>query len=150
MKEAAHTYHSNAPLPDPDKRSKEQSPCKYSTMHGGFFQVLSDNIRKEVDNMVVRELDKQVYRILQKKLTEKAYMEPMDPTYTVRMHVDGIPYLIKLQPAGKSRIAVLYVQRVHRAQGGKGGELILNKALQSAFLEILLYHILQNIERKTT
>ena len=112
--------------------------------------MLSDNIRKEVDNMVVRELDKQVYRILHKKLTEKAYMEPMDPTYTVRMHVDGIPYLIKLQPAGKSRIAVLYVQRVHRAQGGKGGELILNKALQSAFLEILLYQVTRKMEIKTT
>ena len=100
--------------------------------------------------MHVRQLEPEEYSILHTKLMEKAYMEPMDPAYTMEMQVDGIPYLIKLQPAGKSRIAVLYVQRVHRAQEGKGGELILNKALQSAFLEILLYHVLQNIERKTT
>ena len=97
--------------------------------------------------MHVRQLDTEEYRILHQKLTEKAYMEPMDPAYTMEMTVNGIPYLIKLQPAGKSRVAVLYVQRVHRAQGGKGGELILNKALQSAFLEILLYHESLNVER---
>ena len=100
--------------------------------------------------MLVKQLDPEEYAILYQKLTEKAFMEPMDPGYTMEMQVNGIPYLIKLQPAGKSRIAVLYVQRVHRAQGGKGGDLILNKSLQSAFLEILLYHILQNLERKTT
>ena len=145
MKEAALTYHSNAPLPHPDKRSKEQSPCKYYTIRGGFFQVLSDNIRKEVDNMHVKQLEPEEYAILHAKMMEKAYMEPMDPAYTLNMQVDGIPYLIKLQPA-----AVLCVQRVHRAQGGKGGELILNKALQSAFLEILLYQVTRKMEIKTT
>ena len=99
--------------------------------------------------MHVRQLDGEEFRTLYEKLREKAFMEPMDPAYTMEMTVNDIPYLIKLQPAGKSRIAVLYVQRVHRAQGGKGGELILDKALQSAFLELLLYHESLNIERKT-
>lgn len=89
--------------------------------------------------MIVRKLNRDVYRALQKTLTEKAYMEPMDPGYMVELDVSGIPYMVKLQPAGKSQIAVLYAHRVHRAQGGKGGELIVDKALLTALLEILLY-----------
>ena len=89
--------------------------------------------------MIVRKLNRKVYRTLQKTLTEKAFMQPIDPGYIVELHISGTTYTVKMQPAGKSQIAVLYAHRVNRVQGGKGGELIVDKAVLTALLEILLY-----------
>ena len=91
--------------------------------------------------MVTRTLSVEAYETLQNYLMKKAHIQPMEVGYTVDMCIGSADYAVKLVLDKHRQVAVLQANRIDRYRSGQGDQLITGGALLSAFLEILLYQV---------
>ena len=94
--------------------------------------------------MVIRKLKTSQFERIHKQLLQRAYTEPLDPSYTVNMSINGISYMVKVQPEYPRSLAVLQALRVDREDCGPNFSLVTENNLLSALLEIL---ICQGVQR---
>lgn len=88
--------------------------------------------------MIIRQLSERQREQFHDILHTKAHMEPLEASYTVNMTIDGVKYVIKVQPERHNKIAVLQALRIFEIQGGPRFELITKGAVLSSLLEILI------------
>ena len=89
--------------------------------------------------MFIKDLSRPQYNSFYRELRLKARSEPLDAGCAVDMTVNGVEYILKLQPGPNNRVAVLQALRINRGEQAAGHELIVNNSLLSALLEILLH-----------
>lgn len=89
--------------------------------------------------MIIRQLKEHHYERLNNALLKKGRTQPLDASYTVDIHINGVEYEVKIQPESRNRIAVLQAFRIDRDEYGPNFELITRSNLLSSFLEILIY-----------
>lgn len=89
--------------------------------------------------MLVRKLEKEEYKDFKKQLIEKAQQNPMDASYNVTVKVDGMEYVLKVQPGGKHRMVALQALLVERGEHRQNFTLITKNRVLSALLELLLW-----------
>ena len=85
--------------------------------------------------MLIRDLTQNQYKQFCEELSQKARTDSLDTSYTVDMQINGIEYILKVQPERRNKVAILQVLRI----GKDGHELIIRNHLLAAFLELLLY-----------
>lgn len=88
--------------------------------------------------MVIRQLEQKQYDRLCQDLLRGACTQPLDPSYTVTLHMDGQEYAVKLQPEADRQIAVLQALRVYREEDGPTFDLVTGSSTLSSLLELLL------------
>lgn len=88
--------------------------------------------------MIIRHLEKSQYDRLCRDLADRAFIQPLDPSYSVTLHLDGTEYLVKLQPEHDCQMAVLHALEVHREEDGPDFYLITDNRWLTRFLDILL------------
>lgn len=93
--------------------------------------------------MIIRQLKEHHYERLNNALIKKGRAEPLDASYTVDMHINGVEYAVKVQPERDNRMAVLQAFKIDRDEDGLNFELITSSNLLSSFLEILIYQELR-------
>lgn len=91
--------------------------------------------------MITKTLSPETYDALRNHLMKKAHIEPMDAAYTVDMAISGADYTVKLVLDKHRTVAVLQACRIDRYRSGQGDTLITGGALLTAFLEILIYQV---------
>lgn len=70
---------------------------------------------------------------------KKAHAEPLDASYKVDMTINGMKYVLKIQPENRCRMAALQALRIDRDEDGPHFELITSGNLPSSLLEIFIY-----------
>ncbi len=88
--------------------------------------------------MIIRDLKRDQYRAFCQALQDRAISNPLDPSYTVPLFVNGTEYRVRIQPAEHDRVAVLYALRVFHEEEYLSYDLITTSPLLTAFLELLL------------
>lgn len=89
--------------------------------------------------MIIRQLKASQYERFHNSLMMKAHAEPLDASYIVKMTINGVEYVVKIQPEQDNKMAVLQALRIDREEYGPNFELITESKLLSSLLEILIY-----------
>ena len=63
--------------------------------------------------MVIKKLKPDQYHALCHCLQAKAYAEPLDASYTVKMQVNSMEYAVKIQPEEECCVAALQALKIH-------------------------------------
>lgn len=93
--------------------------------------------------MIIHQLNEQQYNDFLQDLRQRAYSEPLDASFTVKLMVADAEYAVKLQPEMSCQIAVLQAHRIDREPEGPQFELITDNAVLFSLLEILLLQGIQ-------
>lgn len=88
--------------------------------------------------MVIRQLEQDPFDRLCQTLLDTAWVQPLDPTFTVTLHLDGREYALKLQPEEGNRVAILQALRVYREEDGPNFDLVLDSPTLSQLWDQLL------------
>ncbi|MCL1829668.1 MAG: hypothetical protein FWG32_09320 [Oscillospiraceae bacterium] len=89
--------------------------------------------------MVIKDLSRAQYNSFCRELRQKARVEPSGgASYAVDMRIDGVEYILSVQPEPRQKIAALQAVRVERGEQHVSHELVTKNCLLSALLEILL------------
>ena len=89
--------------------------------------------------MVIRQLTEHQYKTLHNALIMKAHTEPLEASYTVPLTVNGVEYLLKIQPERHNKFVILQALRVYREEHGPNFELITSGNILSSLLELFIY-----------
>lgn len=138
MKEVAAPHKSCTPLPQPT-HARKQMQRKYYNMRRRPFQAVPGHNGKEECYMVIRQLEQRAFERLHSALVAQAQAEPLEASYTVNLAINSAEYAVRVQPDEGNRMAVLQALRVYREEDGMNFELIEQRGVLSAFLEILIY-----------
>lgn len=90
--------------------------------------------------MVIRQLEQKQFDRLYQNLLDHAWVQPLDPTFTVALSMDGQEYAVKLQPEEDSQIAVLQALRVYREEDGPNFDLVLESNTLARLLTVYMDH----------
>lgn len=94
--------------------------------------------------MIIRTLKEEDYILLQRHLSQTAFIQPYDASYTVPLTVDGSLYHLRLQLGKGFKVAALQAVKISRGDEQEY-TLIAGGQILSALLELYLY---QNIRKK--
>ena len=89
--------------------------------------------------MIIRQLKEKEFENLHNYLITKAHAQPLEASYTVSMTINGMEYIIKVQPERHNKMAVLQALSINREEYGPSFELITRGNILSSLLEILIY-----------
>jgi len=88
--------------------------------------------------MLIRQLKQEEFDCLCQSLLDHAWVQPLDPTFTVTLHLDGREYALKLQPEEGNCVAILQALRVYREEDGPNFDLVLDSPTLSQLWDQLL------------
>lgn len=89
--------------------------------------------------MIIRKLKPREYERLHNDLISKAYAEPLEASYTVRIAINGEEYSARVQPETHNRMAILQAFQIQRDEYGLNFSLITSGNILSSLLEILIH-----------
>lgn len=95
--------------------------------------------------MIIRTLKEQDYILLQRHLSQMAFVQPYDASYTIPLNVDDSCYHLRLQLGRGFKVAALQAVKIDRRGSEQEYILITGGQILSALLELYLY---QNIRKK--
>ena len=95
--------------------------------------------------MIIRTLKEQDYIFLQHHLSQTAFVQPYDTSYTIFLNVDDNCYHLRLQLSRGFKVASLQAVKIDRRSLEPEHTLITSGQLLAALLELYLY---QKIRKK--
>ena len=88
--------------------------------------------------MLIRQMKQDDFDRLCQTLLDHAWVQPLDPTFTVTLFLEGREYALKLQPEEGNRVAVLQALRVYREEYGPNFDLVLDSHTLSQLWDCFL------------
>lgn len=89
--------------------------------------------------MIIRKLKPKEYERLHSDLISKAYVEPLEACFTVKIVINGEEYTARVQPETHNRMAILQAFHIERDEYGLNFLLITSGDILSSLLEILIH-----------
>ena len=89
--------------------------------------------------MIIRQLTEKQFVHLHNALKRKAPADPLEASHPVKITINGVEYIVKVQPERHNKVAVLQALRIVREEYGLTFELITKGNILSWLLEILVY-----------
>lgn len=89
--------------------------------------------------MALKKLKPDQYHALCHCLQAKAYAEPLDASYTVKMQVNSMEYAVQIQPEEECCFAALQALLIEREDDGPSFEQITESPLLASLLELLVF-----------
>ena len=95
--------------------------------------------------MIIRTLKEQDYILLQRQLSQTAFVQPYDASYTIPLNVDDSCYHLRLQLSRGFKVAALQAVKIDRRSLEPQYTINTCGQVLAALLELYLY---QNIRKK--
>ena len=90
--------------------------------------------------MIIRQLEQKQFDRVCQALFNHAWVQPLDPSYTVTLSMDGQEYTVKLQPEEGNQLAVLHALQVCREEDGPNFFLVTEPHTLTRLLTLYLDH----------